>query len=426
LQYLYLRHKYGPELAQAWRGIAVDCDWRVGNTTQVVRYGRGQGMGTKGSFAVANATNLAFIDMILSNQYGDGTTHNQFYITVGDDMVVQDPEHALMHAFQEIGVPINLTKSKLNTKFGSFVEFVSRNMIDGSDYSLISPTLASRARRQKFYYPILAQHINERVEVNFRLSTLLDLVNLEDKEKEKILFLSSLFDLSVGSQNEDFTEFIENSDCVPDFKGSLISVIRNLYILMAQDFKAFVESTNYREKLINNERARILQSSFDLSDKEDIWSFAARDNLSLEQLELLQLTARISAVREEKYTKGLSVNLKEILETRVTPRSTLICDIAKFIELALSQYQGLTSTKMRISTLSSKLVGGEVHHKANVQLFKFLNKAYAGGKDLIFTEDLIPYMEALQNRDVYEVLDELQSSGFVVTLRDLADSVIDT
>jgi hypothetical protein len=341
-------------------------------------------------------------------------------------MVIQDPEHALMHAFQEIGVPINLSKSKLNTEFGSFVEFVSRNMVDGRDYSLISPSLATRARKQKFYYPILAQHINERVEVSFRLSTLLDLVDLEDKEKEKILFLSSLYDLSVGSQNEDFTEFVENSDCALDFKCSIISVIRNLYILMAQDFKAFVESTDYREKLISNERCRLLQDRFELSSDTDIWSHATNHNMSLEHLELLNLTARIRAVREEKYTKGLSVNLKEILEAQVSHRSSLISDLAKFTELALSQYQGLTSTKMRISTLSSKLVGGEVHHKANVQLFKFMNKALAGGKNLVFTEDLRPYMVALQNLDVYEILDELQSSSFEVTLRDLRDSVIDT
>jgi hypothetical protein len=426
LQYLYLRHKYGPTLAKAWRGIAVDCDWRIGNTKQTVRYGRGQGMGTKGSFAIAHATNIAFIDMILSNQYGDGTTHNNFYLTVGDDMVIQDPEHALMGAFKEIGVPINLTKSKLNTKFGSFVEFVSRNLVNGSDYSLISPTLAARARRQNFYYPILAQHIRERVAVNFRLRTLLDLTNLEVKEKEKILFLSSLFDLSVGSQDKDFTEFIENTDCDTKFQGSLISIIRNLYILMARDFKDFVESTKYREKLINNERANLLQSRFELSYDPDIWNHATRLKLTLEQVELLTLTARISAVREQKYTKGLTVNLKEILQAEVTPRSTLICDIAKFTELALSQYQGLTSTKMRLSTLSSKIVGGETHHRANVQLFSFLNKAFAGGKDLVFTEDLKPYMEALQNFDVYQVLDELNSSGFKVTLRDIADSVIDT
>jgi hypothetical protein len=420
LQYLYLRHKYGHGLANAWRGIAVDCDWRVGNTGQVVRYGRGQGMGTKGSFAIANATNLAFIDMILSHQYGNGVTHRNFYITVGDDMVIQDPEHVLVHAFEEIGVPINLAKSKLNTDSGSFVEFVSRNMIDGQDYSLISPTLASRARKQKFYLPVLAQHINERVAVNFRLSTLLDLLDIEAKEKEKILFLALLYDLSEGVQ-----EFVP-SDFAIETKASLISLIRNLYIIMAKDFKAFVESTKYRETLINNERATLLQSRFDLSDDPDIWNHAVKNNLSLEHVELLVLTSRIRKVREEKYAKGLTVNLKEILQASVTPSSTLVEDIIKFTELALSQYQGLTSVKMRLSTLSSKLKGGEVHHRANVQLFKYLNKAYADGKELVFTEDLKPYMVALQNFDVFEILDELQSSGFEVTLHDIRDSVIDT
>lgn len=42
-------------------------------------------------------------------------------------MVIQDPEFKMKSEFEKIGVPINVSKSKISTKYGSYIEFVSRN-----------------------------------------------------------------------------------------------------------------------------------------------------------------------------------------------------------------------------------------------------------------------------------------------------------
>lgn len=83
-------------------------------------------MGTKGSFVIAQLTNLLFVEFLLEKHYG--SDHSLFFTEVGDDMVVEDPGFHLKGEFEDIGVPINAAKTKHSTVEGSFVEFVSRNM----------------------------------------------------------------------------------------------------------------------------------------------------------------------------------------------------------------------------------------------------------------------------------------------------------
>jgi hypothetical protein len=204
LQFLYLKHKFGQQLAQAWRGLAADCDWRLGNSTTHLRYGKGQGMGTKGSFIIASATNTVFIDMLLAHLYGDGSTCESFYITVGDDMVVHDPRNLVRTKFEEIGVPINESKSKQSSGGKSYIEFVSRNAYNGLDYSMVSPSLVAKTRRQPFYARTLAQHLSERCPVKFEVEQILDIIDIPDKEKEKVLFLNCLFELGLYGHDSSY------------------------------------------------------------------------------------------------------------------------------------------------------------------------------------------------------------------------------
>lgn len=154
LQYIVIKALFGQPLADSWKEIAVDCPWYVPSLPRPINFGKGQGMGTKASFAIAQLTDLLFIDMILGS--------NTFYVKVGDDLVVHDPESILAGSYEKIGVPINLGKSKLSTSHGDFVEFVSRNMWNGIDYSIISPTLVSKYLRDDYYSVTLLNHIQER------------------------------------------------------------------------------------------------------------------------------------------------------------------------------------------------------------------------------------------------------------------------
>jgi len=49
---------FGHNIAMAWKHLAVDCLWKLGSSHRYIKYGKGQGMGTKGSFAIAQLTNL--------------------------------------------------------------------------------------------------------------------------------------------------------------------------------------------------------------------------------------------------------------------------------------------------------------------------------------------------------------------------------
>lgn len=122
LQYIVFKILYGQKAAKSWYDLAVKCPWEVGNTGQTIKYGKGQAMGTKQSFVIAQLTQLLIIDNELSTNY---QTESPFFREVGDDIVVDDPEGFIAKAMEQIGVPINVSKSKRATALGNFVEYVS-------------------------------------------------------------------------------------------------------------------------------------------------------------------------------------------------------------------------------------------------------------------------------------------------------------
>jgi hypothetical protein len=161
LQYIVVKALYGQKYADAWKALAVTCPWWIPGFARPIFYGKGQGMGTKGSFAIAQLTDLLFLKFSLRELYPNA---NPFFMKVGDDLVLEDEMHLMHGVYEQIGVPINLTKSKFKTRFGSFSEFVSRNMWNGLDYSIISPKLLSRFLRDDHYLQPLSDHLKERVE----------------------------------------------------------------------------------------------------------------------------------------------------------------------------------------------------------------------------------------------------------------------
>jgi hypothetical protein len=225
LQHIYLKHRYGSILAKAWLDLTVRCEWNLGNSESTVIYGKGQGMGTKGSFILASMVDHMFIEYTMSNHYGKTLDYEK----VGDDLVVSDPHNIMASAYNGIGVTINKSKSKTKTRFGHFMEFVSRNSWDGYDISAISPSLLVKANKQPFYLVVLIRHLAERGCATHNLiNTLVRITsNGVEKEELKVIKLLSLFETLSG------TSFIEGSPLVgtleqENMKFILIELVRLL------------------------------------------------------------------------------------------------------------------------------------------------------------------------------------------------------
>lgn len=93
-----------------------------------------------------------------------------FYQSVGDDLVVTDPDSVFGKLFETIGVKINLAKCKGSTPNGVFAEFVSRSLWEGKEYSLLSPKLVSKTIKQAYLIPTMLGHVRERCDVNLSIS----------------------------------------------------------------------------------------------------------------------------------------------------------------------------------------------------------------------------------------------------------------
>lgn len=159
LQLEVVNELFGQKLGLCWNTLAVSCPWYIPHHPSPIYFGKGQGMGTKGSFAIAQLTDLLFIEYVLSEEYPN---NSHYFMKVGDDLIVQDPNHSLRIWYERIGVPINLSKSKFKTSHGSYLEFVSRNAWNSIDYSLVSPTLVSKFLANDFYSVTLFYHLKER------------------------------------------------------------------------------------------------------------------------------------------------------------------------------------------------------------------------------------------------------------------------
>lgn len=184
LQYIVLMTLFGKELAYAWRKLAVECKWILGNTDLTVNYGKGQGMGTKGSFTIASLTDHLVIEYVMQQHYGKVLP----YMKVGDDLVVSDPDRIFEKFYPTIGVPIQITKSKMNSPNGHFVEFVSRLLWDKRDISPISGNLLAKARKQPYLLPVLAAHLGERTTPGGppNLESLVQCIKISDQARQDL------------------------------------------------------------------------------------------------------------------------------------------------------------------------------------------------------------------------------------------------
>jgi hypothetical protein len=357
-------------------------------------------MGTKGSFIIASATNTVFIDMLLANLYGNGTTHDMFYITVGDDMVIQDPKDLVRTKFEEIGVPINLDKSKRFANNNAYVEFVSRNAVNTNDYSLISPSLVSKTRRQHYYVRTLVEHLNERCSVSFKVGQLLDIIDMKDIHKDKIILFNSLFDLALEEDSIEYAKSYEQHSLGDSTE--LCTLAQNCLLLLGDSFWKFVSDKDLREKLINNERALIAYTTMKIKDPSSLWEHAVSEEFSLDQLEIMMLFSDFKEIREVQLVKGLEISLEKFSSEVFGVQTTLYQTFHRLFKLIITLDKQILLTSMRISTLSSKVSANSYLHKANLELFKFLSKAISLDRSTLDISNCERALEFLQAKIVYD------------------------
>jgi hypothetical protein len=311
LQYIVMKILFGQSIADAWKALAVSCPWYLGNTnSKPIRYGKGQGMGTKGSFAIAQLTNLIFIRYCLNKEYPHV---NPFFREVGDDMVIQDPAKKMRGYFESIGVPINLSKTKSFTNRGSFVEFVSRNSWDGNDVSIVSPSLTVKFRQNNYYVLTLKAHLAERG-INLSISDLLDLKRRaylhEGKvqkaaklleEKDKILRLASIVniaypDLGILTQEE--------SDGIPAFTDQeLRTILLALVLAPAIKLVEFETTPVSRDDRIKAEQLFILKTQLDNTEL-DFWQFANENKLGVASIRQLNVFSQLTSKKAQLAETG--------------------------------------------------------------------------------------------------------------------------
>jgi len=273
LQYLYLKQRYGKALAHAWRELAVDCQWFLGNSDLTIKYGKGQGMGTKGSFMIASVVDHYVIEYVLQQHYKKVMP----YCKVGDDLVVSDKDNILAKFYPSIGVPVNLTKSKELTPKGLFVEFVSRNLWDGLDISPISAKLVYKSYKQHFLLPTLLLHLKERI-AGPVLPSLNDLLQCMKMSKDELNKLYKIVDVYQRLSGEELCFIPEDVPVLSD--EQFLRIVGHILLdcgvkLSQRDNHNISEEVQEENETMFND-----QSVLELDD----FSLATRSRLTLAKL----------------------------------------------------------------------------------------------------------------------------------------------
>lgn len=395
LQYLVIREIFGRELALAWRALAVDCKWNVGNSTQTVKYGKGQGIGTRGSFIIASFTDHLIIEFMLTRHYGKVND----YMKVGDDLVVDDELDIMSNFYPSIGVPVNQSKSKFTTVEGHFIEFVSRNSWDGLDVSIVSPPLMAKAKKQPYLIPTLYAHIKERVPEG-SIPDLTELINESCKnsaEADQMIELTKLYQSITGdiiSDNNDF-QLTSLEDCL-----LIKATFKQIFMLVIEEYEIMTGTFKYTTDEIQ-EIATNSMTGFWKSGHQSWWDYYWESNLTLEEIQIQEFCRRTNAHNEERISASHSVpfEISKILSQSVTypihvfhgigeksmewrnsphPINYITSSELPNPELTLLVWEILVELKAinaNQKILGSMKASGSYNHALNVIMFKTLNKA---------------------------------------------------
>jgi hypothetical protein len=148
-------------------------------------------MGTSGSFDIATATDIFFLKFLYKKYYNRKTDPESFS-KVGDDLWCEDKQKFIYTVYtKELGLEINLSKTKQCTEDNLCAEYVSRNLNYGFDVSRISANICRAVQRNILDIPELCRHLSERdfPVSHFPIKTIIDSVS---SEKVKLPLIRTL------------------------------------------------------------------------------------------------------------------------------------------------------------------------------------------------------------------------------------------
>ena len=301
LQVIVLEELYSNELAHAWHGLVVDCDWDVRGSSVPVRYARGQGMGTSGSFDIATLTDLLVLEFIYLKYYNIKSRNHDneselLFDKTGDDLWAWDlHDHIYNTYIQKLGIDINVNKTKSVTSTNLVGEYVSRNINYNKDVSRISANICRAVSKNILDIPELARHLEER-EVNILpIKGILDLKPKINKDKviRTFFLLTQFYPRKEGMKllnkaiRKDFHDFVYvdpiisllNKNSIKNLKYSfLLWSIENILPQIEERMKEIFSNT-YKIQIIEG-----CECSLDLvEENERDNSFKYRSESDLEE-----------------------------------------------------------------------------------------------------------------------------------------------
>jgi hypothetical protein len=162
LQLDFMTARFGSIISEAWYSLVVSCQWDLKNAKTKLKYQRGQGMGTNGSFDIATVTDLFLLEMSYTEDYKSNISV-ETYNKVGDDRWCYVPDDYVYNTYiEKCGIDINVSKTKEATERNLCGEFVSRSINYGHDVSRISANICRAVRKNPLDIPQLALHLEER------------------------------------------------------------------------------------------------------------------------------------------------------------------------------------------------------------------------------------------------------------------------
>lgn len=319
LQHIWMEHRYGKTIADAWFKLVVDCEWNIKGSKSTIKYGRGQGMGTAGSFDIATATDITIIDMIYRQHYNI-VPSEETYNKVGDDLWCYDPDKHLLKTFtEEMGMEISIPKTKEATGNNLCAEFVSRNINRGLDVSRISANICRAVQRNVLDLPELAKHLAERREDSkpINIKSILNLAGI--KPESELTYVRVFYTMCKMYQNR------------PGMNYLMYSLIDSyLDVIKTDEFICFIKSDRGLEmfknsyylysgsKLLNSiveKSEQIYSDSSKFETSSQLSSFSDPSEWWLDQTESLALKtskmalSQSSTAHDEIYDKNTDSEL---------------------------------------------------------------------------------------------------------------------
>jgi hypothetical protein len=392
LQLIVVKALFGQKLSNAWKHLVVTCPWYIPKMPKPVYYGKGQGMGTKGSFAIAQLTDLIFIEFVYSKQYP--MLIDPYFMKVGDDLVLQDPDMKFTSWYEKIGVPINLSKSKFKTDYGSFVEFVSRNSWNGLDYSVVSPRLVSKFLRNDYYLIVLFNHIKERMIGHPSATELLSeknaiqmlKSNFDSNKAEarttKLLKITKLFDIINPSPVLTGGEFTwsPNKEEVLLLLENMILVTLGEYCWNSEIHNSTLgdDPTTLSSKELLGEFAILNKDHLESNDTKNFYKVCLSNKLTFREIVTLRQAMPILRLKEEKLHQGTIKSLQ--LQNGLVSFPQPLIEVAgtwianpEFIEFILRQQDLLTDATQGYKTLRKGPMFDRNSTASTLNLYRLMN-----------------------------------------------------